>query len=171
MPGPEPNRLPEAGPTPAGRAVVRLPRHGRAFTLIELMLVVAIVATLAVIGNVAYSAYVERARVSKTQVEMRSLESRIERYKFDEGEYPETLDGVGGAPLDPWGNPYGYLRIADAVPGDVRKDKNLVPLNSDYDLYSSGPDGDSKPPLTAAASRDDIVRANNGSFIGPAADY
>jgi len=53
----------------------------------------------------------------------------------------------------------------------VRKDHNLVPLNTDYDLYSMGPDGNSVGPLTAKASRDDIIRANNGSYIGPAANY
>jgi general secretion pathway protein G len=46
-----------------------------------------------------------------------------------------------------------------------------VPLNSDYDLYSSGPDGESRSPLTAAPSRDDIVRANNGGYIGLAGEY
>jgi general secretion pathway protein G len=44
-------------------------------------------------------------------------------------------------------------------------------LNSDYDLYSMGEDGESVPPLTAKQSRDDIIRANNGGFIGLAADY
>jgi general secretion pathway protein G len=53
----------------------------------------------------------------------------------------------------------------------TRKDKNLVPLNSDFDLYSKGPDGESVPALTAGVSRDDIVRANDGAFIGVAADY
>jgi general secretion pathway protein G len=53
----------------------------------------------------------------------------------------------------------------------MRKDRNLVPINSDYDLYSVGPDGDSSLPLTAATSRDDIVRANDGRFIGKAEDY
>lgn len=52
-----------------------------------------------------------------------------------------------------------------------RKDHNLVPLNTDYDLYSSGPDGASVGPLTAKASRDDILRANNGRFVGPASAY
>jgi general secretion pathway protein G len=46
-----------------------------------------------------------------------------------------------------------------------------VPVNSDFDLYSMGPDGQSKPPFTAAASRDDIVRASNGGFIGPVSDF
>jgi len=55
--------------------------------------------------------------------------------------------------------------------GKVRKDHNLVPLNSDYDLYSMGKDGKSVSPLTAKASRDDIVRANNGAFVGLASEY
>jgi general secretion pathway protein G len=46
-----------------------------------------------------------------------------------------------------------------------------VPINTDFDLYSMGPDGRSAPPLTASDSRDDIVRANNGRFVGIAADY
>lgn len=54
--------------------------------------------------------------------------------------------------------------------GKKRKDKSLYPLNTDYDLYSMGPDGKSQTPLTAKASRNDIVRAKNGAFIGWAAD-
>ena len=53
----------------------------------------------------------------------------------------------------------------------MRKDKNLVPVNSQYDLYSPGPDGESVPPFTAQKSRDDIVLANDGGYIGLAADY
>ena len=44
-------------------------------------------------------------------------------------------------------------------------------MNSDFDLYSVGNDGDSESPLSAKASRDDIVRANNGAFIGLGEDY
>ena len=73
---------------------------------------------------------------------------------------------------DPWGNADQYLSHDDVKgKGNFRKDKNIVPINSDYDLYSMGPDGDSVPPLTATPSRDDIVRANNGRFVGIAADY
>lgn len=76
---------------------------------------------------------------------------------------------------DPWGNPYQYLNLSDpnikGATGKARKDHNLVPINSDFDLYSMGKDGKSVSPLTAAASRDDIVRANNGRFIGPASKY
>jgi general secretion pathway protein G len=75
---------------------------------------------------------------------------------------------------DPWGNPYQYLSFETVKGNDkgkFRKDRNLVPINSDYDLYSMGPDGKSSGPLTAAASRDDIIRAGNGSFVGIAEDY
>ena len=76
-------------------------------------------------------------------------------------------------PLDPWSRPYTYLNIATAEPGTgaFRKNGNLSPLNTDFDLYSAGKDGDSKGPLNAKASRDDVVRANNGAFIGRVEDY
>jgi general secretion pathway protein G len=69
--------------------------------------------------------------------------------------------------------PYYYLNIAAAGPGKgaFRKDGKLNPLNSDFDLYSAGADGVSMGPLSAKASRDDIVRANNGAFIGLGEDY
>ena len=53
----------------------------------------------------------------------------------------------------------------------VRKDHNEHPLSTDFDLYSMGKDGKSVAPLTAKASRDDIIRARNGGFIGLASDY
>ena len=53
----------------------------------------------------------------------------------------------------------------------ARKDHNLHPLNSDFDLYSMGPDGESQPALTAKASWDDIIRASDGGFVGRASRY
>ena len=53
----------------------------------------------------------------------------------------------------------------------MRKDKNLVPVNDDYDLYSMGKNGTTSMPFNSARGRDDIVRANNGRFIGLAEDY
>jgi general secretion pathway protein G len=53
----------------------------------------------------------------------------------------------------------------------VRKDGRLNPLNTDFDLFSTGKDGDTTGPLNARASRDDVVRANNGAFIGLGENY
>lgn len=55
--------------------------------------------------------------------------------------------------------------------GQARKDHNLVPINSDFDLFSAGPDGKTAGPLTAKASRDDIVRGSDGAFVGLGRDY
>jgi general secretion pathway protein G len=53
----------------------------------------------------------------------------------------------------------------------MRKDRFLVPINTFFDLYSMGKDGQSVSPLTAQASRDDVIWANDGAFIGRASDY
>ena len=58
-----------------------------------------------------------------------------------------------------------------AAPQGLAKGPQPVPINSSYDLFSQGKDGQSSPPLTASASRDDIVRANDGDFIGLASRY
>lgn len=55
--------------------------------------------------------------------------------------------------------------------GSLRKDKGLNPVNSDYDLYSMGKDGATMLPFTNPVSFDDIVRCNNGRYVGLAADY
>ena len=55
--------------------------------------------------------------------------------------------------------------------GGARKDKFLVPLNTDYDLYSRGQDGESAGPLTASESKDDVIRALDGRYVGLASDF
>ena len=87
---------------------------------------------------------------------------------------PASLDELGiELPLDPWGQAYVYLNIEDAGPGfgGMRKDGKPNPLNSDYDLYSIGKDGETQGPLNAQSSHDAIVRANNGAYIGRGEDY
>ena len=98
----------------------------------------------------------------------------LDRYELDNDmTLPSTLADIGRAGMsDPWGNPYEYRNIGTSTGnGQLRKDHNLVPINSDYDLYSKGPDGSSVSPLQAAPSRDDIVRGRDGTFIGVATEY
>ncbi len=65
-----------------------------------------------------------------------------------------------------------YQELASAPgKGKARKDRKLNPLNSDFDLYSLGKNGVSKTQLTNKDSLDDVVRANDGAFVGLAADY
>jgi len=87
---------------------------------------------------------------------------------------PTDLSAVGrGDMLDPWGHPYQYLNFYgnDKNPQGARKDHSLHPLNSDFDLYSMGADGQSVAPITASKSQDDIIRANDGGYIGLARNY
>jgi general secretion pathway protein G len=115
---------------------------------------------------------VDRANTAKAIQEIRALEIDITTYYAGSGTFPPDLATIGrDTMLDPWGNPYQYLPLGLGPPGQARKDRFLVPVNSDYDLYSMGPDGASQAPFTAHASRDDIVRANDGGYVGLAADY
>lgn len=144
----------------------------RGFTLFELMIAVAIIGVLAAIASSAYTGYIDSAKVASARKQIIVMSLAIDEYHDEYKHYPSSLTSVQlNNVVDPWGNPYHYLNIATANVGQVRKDHNLVPLNTDYDLYSSGKDGKSKPPLTAPVSRDDVVRANNGGYVGLASNY
>ncbi|MDP3695619.1 MAG: type II secretion system protein GspG [Desulfocapsaceae bacterium] len=142
------------------------------FTLVELLVVIAIIGTLAGIAIPLFFQYIDTARVTRAKSEIRMLSQEITSYYLQHNRYPNNLAEIGlGAMLDPWRNPYEYLPIAGTPPGKHRKDHAMVPVNKDYDLYSMGEDGKSQTPFTAKASRDDIVRANDGSYIGLVSQY
>ena len=145
------------------------------FTLMEIILVVAVIGILSAVALPTYGAYREKQRITVCKMDIRAIDVALRKYSIENNRYPDTLNDAGlGGMKDPWGNPYQYLNIADSgknAPGAARKDHFLVPINTDFDLYSMGPDGASAPPLTAKSSRDDIVRANNGQYIGPASEY
>jgi len=143
-------------------------------TIIELMIVVMIMATLASLGAPLYANTLNKARIAKAIADIRTLEKEILVFQLFNGRFPNNLVEVQRASLlDPYGNSYRYLSIADAGKGkgDFRRDKNLVPINADFDLYSMGMDGQSVSPLTAKQSWDDIVRAANGGFVGLASEF
>ncbi|BBO90787.1 type II secretion system protein GspG [Desulfosarcina ovata subsp. ovata] len=142
--------------------------------MIEVMVVVAIMGVLVAIATPSFLSYRERARIAVAIVDMQNIERAIDIYRLDNNAYPDSLADIGMDGLrDPWGNPYVYLRIDGADlsgNGQLRKDHGNVPVNSDYDLYSNGADGNSQTAFTAKASQDDVVRAYNGSYYGKVAD-
>jgi general secretion pathway protein G len=154
----------------------RMAPRGRAaagFTAIEIILVVAIIGVLAALAYPSYASYRDRVKVAQAVIDIKDMDIKLQHYRQDNYSYPPTLADIGMASrLDPWGNPYQYVDLgATKGKGTARKDKNLVPINSDFDLYSKGKDGASVGPLTAKASRDDIVRAADGRFVGLASNF
>ena len=143
--------------------------------MLELMLTLCIASLLMTVAFPMYDGYVQRARVARAVGDIGSLSIEIDIFCLSNHDrIPSSLaDLPTPVPDDPWGRPYVFLNIIDDQPnkGAVRKDGKLNPLNTDYDLFSQGKDGDSKGPLNAKASRDDIVRANNGSYIGLGEDF
>lgn len=121
-------------------------KAGRAFTLIEIMLVVIIVGVLVAVVTPRLAGRSEDARrsVAKTDIEL-TIPTALKMFEFDNGRLPTTQEGLDAlltspansknwkgpylekAPLDPWGKAYLYRS-----PGSHRKD---------YDLYSLGKDG------------------------------
>ena len=131
------------------RARGRRPRTpgARAFTLIEILVVVLIIGILAAIVAPRVIGRTDEARRTRVVAELRNIESALAMYKLDNGTYPTTDQGLealvqkptvgsippnwkeGGylpkVPKDPWDNTYVY-----AYPG----------TRGEFDLYSLGPD-------------------------------
>jgi len=147
------------------------------FTIIELLIVMAIISILATIGFIKYSGFIERAKETKAIADIKQIAEWVEEYKERYGEYPPDLTtlkerlNLNSEFKDPWDNPYQYVYIAEDDKKDknkqkARRDRNQKPINTYYDLWSNGADGDYQQQVNGAKSRDDIIRAWDGSFVG-----
>ena len=149
--------------------------RAKGFSLLELMVVLVVSTLLLTLAMPAYDGYTSRAKVTRAMGDIAALSLEIEQFRLkNRDRVPMMLDELGvDIPLDPWQQPYEYLNIIDAGSGkgDFRKDGKLNPLNTDYDLYSMGKDGQTSTAFTSAAGRDDVVRANNGGYLGIAEGY
>jgi general secretion pathway protein G len=118
------------------------------FTLIEIMVVIVILGILASLIVPRIMSRPEEAKIVKAKQDVRAIESALELYKLDNGDYPTTDQGLsalvrkpstnpvpmnwksGGyvkdLPMDPWNKPYQYLN-----PG----------VHSEIDVFSYGPKG------------------------------
>jgi general secretion pathway protein G len=139
--------------------MLKKPHHSihrrNAFTLVEMLLVLVILATLAAIVIPKMAGRSQQAKVTAAQSQISSIEMALDAFEVDNGYYPKTgaLDDLinqpantpgwkgpylkKGVPLDPWGNPYTY-----DYPGKHNP--------NGYDIMSMGPDG-------RAGTDDDIV--------------
>jgi general secretion pathway protein G len=148
-------------------------KYPSGWTLLQLLVGLAILGILATLALSGRSDYADRVKITQAKQDINVIALALDDMRLEQGKLPSSLADIGmGNMRDPWGNPYFYLNIQTAKGnGKLRKDRNLVPINTDYDLYSSGPDGKTVSPLTAKASQDDIIRAGDGSFIGVASEF
>ena len=147
-------------------------RIRRAFTLIEILAALTIIGLLMGLAYPKLQEAVNQARIARAIGDLRAMAIELNSRQT----LPSTLAGIGRAGRkDPWGRPYVYYlfpeRKGKAPPAGARKDRFLVPINSQYDLYSLGKDGGSTAPLTAKASQDDVIVANDGGYVGLARRY
>ncbi len=144
-----------------------------AFSLLELLLVIALMALLGVLLLPALNRAQLLAQEKRAVVELRGILQLIVLYQSENGwTLPMHMQQiVQPSPRDPWGNPYVYTHFDTVPSGQVRKDRNMTPINSKFDLYSMGRDGKTSAPLTAAASLDDIIVAKDGEYVGPVKYY
>jgi len=173
-------------------------RRVRAFTLLEIGIVLSIVGILSSTAGVHYLLMLDRARMTRAIVELRGIAAELDPMGDDGSQLPGTLAEAGIDRRDPWGRPYQYLLLEGELPPGMasnaaglpavaappegggggqpgialaRKDRFLVPINSDYDLYSVGPDGLTHASVNHKDSRDDIIRAADGAFYGLAEKF
>jgi len=140
----------------------RLPGSPRAFTLVELLLVLVILGTLAALVLPKFTGRTEQARVTAAQTQIATFSTALDAFEVDTGAYPLGSGGLqylvaapgdisgwrgpylkSDIPADPWGHPYIY-----EYPGKTNP--------TGYDLRSSGPDGQ-------ANTADDL---SNGTVSG-----
>lgn len=120
------------------------------FTLIEILVVVIIIGTIASIVGLNIVENLEKSRIDTTKIQMASLESGLKLFKIRNGFYPATDEGldslvgqtasgrdlkqVGGfidgdkVPLDGWSNKFEYIGPDQTS-------------NKSYEIISAGPDG------------------------------
>ena len=124
------------------------PARRRGFTLLEMVIVLGIIAMILGGAIFAMRGIGDAAKLRQAEADFKSLESALQMYKLNAGNYPTTQQGLKALqekpnstpvprrwvqvmtkiPDDPWGTPYLYR-----FPGKKRA--------NEFEILSKGPDG------------------------------
>ncbi len=124
----------------------------RGFTLIELMIAVVIVAIIATIAVPTYQAQTLKARRSDGQAFLLTLQSRMERYIYDNNVYPASLALLNGYSSASELSPEGYYEVS------IKAASDTCPLTSCYVLVAT--------PRGAQVSDGALELHSNGTKVG-----
>ena len=136
------------------------------FSLIELIVALAIVAILVAMAVPAYQMTIDTAKVARAKGEIRTIEKGIVAFYLETGKFPTGLDEVNYDTLrDPWHHLYVYHRTGGGLSRYVI-DPAAALNPASFDLYSVGFDGDSDADVIDQKSQDDVIRTGDGGFVG-----
>jgi general secretion pathway protein G len=146
------------------------PSKSAGFTVLELLIVIAVMLTIAAFAIPSMQAAIYSAQCARAVGDIRTIGNALITYKVINGAPAATLYDVGyDEQKDPWGQPYQYLNLPSL--GQTRTDIFSVPINTVFDLYSKGKDGQSVPSLADPVSQDDVIWAGDGVYRGLASNY
>ena len=102
------------------------------FTLVELMVVIAIIGFLAAVIAPQFFKQIGKGQKAAAQLQIKNIEGALGMYYTDHFDYPDSLaalvpEYLKQLPVDPWGNPYNYSKVSQH--------------GQDFDLSSYGKDG------------------------------
>jgi general secretion pathway protein G len=148
-------------PQPRGRSVARAigPEREAGFTLVEMLVVIAIIGLVVGLVGPRVLNYLSESKVKAAKIQIESFSAALDLYYLDNGAYPDANEGLtalvdpspsalawngpylktGSVPMDPWGHPYLYKVPGDHAPYEI-------------DSYGAGGVGNSQS-LIRSASR------------------
>jgi general secretion pathway protein G len=116
------------------------------FTLIEIMVVLFIIVSIAGAAVLSYNNYIQNAKIGTTKQYVETLSTATEAFHLNVGQYPSSLQDLlecpSGISTSKWGGPYvRNLQKADPWQNEYRYEQRGQHNKNGFDVWSIGPDG------------------------------